>query len=497
MRQRLHIARGLLHDPPVVFLDEPTIGVDPVGARELRADDRRPHARPGKTVLLTTHYMFEADALCDRIAVIAQGQIVAEGTPARPEGPGRRRHRRRDRGLRRSRTARSSACARSTGVTSVSVEERDQAQVLVVQAGAGHRADARACSRASTAVARPRRRPASRRSRTPTSRSWPGRREARRALRSLALGWWSSHLKMLIALGVRRAARRRSGRSSSRRSPSSCSGPAPASESLVSPRSAPRDGDLVVDEHVGRLGAAAGALARHARAARRRAGALRARPAADHARDGDDRPLLAWSRRCSGAGSSSAIDLPSSTRSRSASPCRRPCSSIGMLRLPARRLVRPLPHGVGAREPARVPGLADLRVPRAAHAAPGLGAADLVGARADLGRCDAIRDAALGGQAVADMRCLPSRSARSTSRSASLSLETVLSSAAPRRARSRWRDRRRAIFFVGGLLSFRALFSWLCARGSSSRPCSSRRSSRSCSSSTSAARPASSPTSSS
>ena len=81
MRQRLHIARGLLHDPPVVFLDEPTIGVDPVGARELRGDDRRRSPRSGKTVLLTTHYMFEADALCDRIAVIAKGQIVAEGTP--------------------------------------------------------------------------------------------------------------------------------------------------------------------------------------------------------------------------------------------------------------------------------------------------------------------------------------------------------------------------------------------------------------------------------
>ncbi|HWN21361.1 MAG TPA: ABC transporter ATP-binding protein, partial [Gaiellaceae bacterium] len=80
MRQRLHIARGLLHDPPVVFLDEPTIGVDPVGARELRATIASLTAA-GKTVLLTTHYMFEADALCDRIAVIANGEIVAQGTP--------------------------------------------------------------------------------------------------------------------------------------------------------------------------------------------------------------------------------------------------------------------------------------------------------------------------------------------------------------------------------------------------------------------------------
>src|SRR5919202_102175 len=80
MRQRLHIARGLVHDPPVVFLDEPTIGVDPVGARELRATIAS-LTEAGKTVLLTTHYMFEADALCDRIAVIASGRIVGEGTP--------------------------------------------------------------------------------------------------------------------------------------------------------------------------------------------------------------------------------------------------------------------------------------------------------------------------------------------------------------------------------------------------------------------------------
>ena len=81
MRQRLHIARGILHDPEVVFLDEPTIGVDPVGARELRSTISELVAA-GKTVLLTTHYMFEADALCDRIAVIAKGRIVGQGTPA-------------------------------------------------------------------------------------------------------------------------------------------------------------------------------------------------------------------------------------------------------------------------------------------------------------------------------------------------------------------------------------------------------------------------------
>jgi ABC-2 type transport system ATP-binding protein len=80
MKQRLHIARALLHDPEVLFLDEPTIGLDPVGARELRAMVRELKAQ-GKTILLTTHYMFEADALCDRIAVVTNGRIVALDTP--------------------------------------------------------------------------------------------------------------------------------------------------------------------------------------------------------------------------------------------------------------------------------------------------------------------------------------------------------------------------------------------------------------------------------
>src|SRR5947207_5105573 len=81
MRQRLHIARGILHDPAVVFLDEPTIGVDPVGARALRTMIAQ-LVEAGKTVLLTTHYMFEADSLCDRIAVIDRGEISADGTQA-------------------------------------------------------------------------------------------------------------------------------------------------------------------------------------------------------------------------------------------------------------------------------------------------------------------------------------------------------------------------------------------------------------------------------
>jgi ABC-2 type transport system ATP-binding protein len=80
MKQRLHIARTLLHDPPVLFLDEPTIGLDPVGARELRAVVRDLQSEQ-KTILLTTHYMFEADALCQRIGVINHGRIIALDTP--------------------------------------------------------------------------------------------------------------------------------------------------------------------------------------------------------------------------------------------------------------------------------------------------------------------------------------------------------------------------------------------------------------------------------
>ncbi len=135
MRQRLHIARGLLHDPEVVFLDEPSIGLDPVGARELRQTVQS-LVDAGKTVLLTTHYMFEADALCDRIAVINAGRIVALGTGSDLKG---------------AIANRTIVEIETFGVTdeavgrlradpevgAVNTEERDQSQILLVQSERG------------------------------------------------------------------------------------------------------------------------------------------------------------------------------------------------------------------------------------------------------------------------------------------------------------------------------------------------------------------------
>ncbi|MGD8901975.1 MAG: ABC transporter ATP-binding protein [Anaerolineae bacterium] len=82
MKQRLLIARALLHEPEVLFLDEPTRGLDPNVAREIRAIVAE-LARQGVTVFLTTHYMEEADQLSDRVAIIDQGRIVALDTPER------------------------------------------------------------------------------------------------------------------------------------------------------------------------------------------------------------------------------------------------------------------------------------------------------------------------------------------------------------------------------------------------------------------------------
>jgi ABC-2 type transport system ATP-binding protein len=135
MKQRLHIARALLHDPAVLFLDEPTMGLDPVGARELRNTIRDLQSER-KTILLTTHYMFEADALCQRVAVINYGKIVALDTP---DGL---KHHVQDlsvveievfgippQAVERVRTL--------EGVETVSVENRDQKQALLVHSDDG------------------------------------------------------------------------------------------------------------------------------------------------------------------------------------------------------------------------------------------------------------------------------------------------------------------------------------------------------------------------
>jgi ABC-2 type transport system ATP-binding protein len=83
MRQKVAIARALLHDPPILLLDEPTLGLDPNFARQIRSQIKELSEKQGKTVLLTTHYMDEADQLCDRVAFINNGKIVAVDTPNR------------------------------------------------------------------------------------------------------------------------------------------------------------------------------------------------------------------------------------------------------------------------------------------------------------------------------------------------------------------------------------------------------------------------------
>jgi ABC-2 type transport system ATP-binding protein len=81
MRRRLEIARGLLHEPKVLFLDEPTLGLDPQTRNHLWAYIEQLNKEKGITIILTTHYMDEADRLCDRVAIIDKGKIIALDTP--------------------------------------------------------------------------------------------------------------------------------------------------------------------------------------------------------------------------------------------------------------------------------------------------------------------------------------------------------------------------------------------------------------------------------
>jgi ABC-2 type transport system ATP-binding protein len=81
MMQRLSIARAMMHDPKILFLDEPSAGLDPQ-TRILLWEIIREYNQAGKTILLTTHYMEEADALCNRLAIVDHGKIIALGTPS-------------------------------------------------------------------------------------------------------------------------------------------------------------------------------------------------------------------------------------------------------------------------------------------------------------------------------------------------------------------------------------------------------------------------------
>ena len=105
MAQRLMVARAIFHRPAVLFLDEPTAGLDPqsrLALWEILGELNR----EGQTLLLTTHYMEEADQLCDRVAIMDHGKILALDTPGRPQAVGRRRADRHREGPRRRRRAR-------------------------------------------------------------------------------------------------------------------------------------------------------------------------------------------------------------------------------------------------------------------------------------------------------------------------------------------------------------------------------------------------------
>lgn len=82
MIRRLEIAQSMLHYPRLLFLDEPTVGLDPVARKTVWEHVQQLRDDRGTTIVLTTHYMEEADALCDRVAIMHQGRIVAIGSPA-------------------------------------------------------------------------------------------------------------------------------------------------------------------------------------------------------------------------------------------------------------------------------------------------------------------------------------------------------------------------------------------------------------------------------
>ena len=124
MKRRLDVALGLVHRPRVLFLDEPTTGLDPEARVAMWEEVSRLAEAETLTILLTTHYLEEADQLADRLAIVSQGKVVVEGTPGRAEGgPARRRRARRAR-ERRGRRGAARARARRRARPSRSLDGR-------------------------------------------------------------------------------------------------------------------------------------------------------------------------------------------------------------------------------------------------------------------------------------------------------------------------------------------------------------------------------------
>ena len=120
MRRRVEIARGLVHEPRIFFLDEPTTGLDPVSRAAVWEMLRKIKSERDLTVLLTTHYMDEADKLCDRIAIVDHGELKALDSPLQAQGLDPRQQHPRGQLLRRRRRAGpsgSSGCPASTRVS--------------------------------------------------------------------------------------------------------------------------------------------------------------------------------------------------------------------------------------------------------------------------------------------------------------------------------------------------------------------------------------------
>ena len=91
MKRRLNLAAGLLHDPQLVLLDEPTVGIDPQSRNAIFDNLEALRAR-GKALVYTTHYMEEAERLCDRIVIIDHGRVIAADTVQGPVRPPAARH---------------------------------------------------------------------------------------------------------------------------------------------------------------------------------------------------------------------------------------------------------------------------------------------------------------------------------------------------------------------------------------------------------------------